>query len=82
MPTVARWWRDRSDPQRLDLYTRWSFYGWLAMTPLLALLVSGSAEDPAPGAGVAAFVGGSVAVAVTTLVLARAWLAARREGRP
>ncbi|WP_176449830.1 sensor histidine kinase [Geodermatophilus saharensis] len=82
MPTVARWWRDRSDPQRLDLYTRWSFYGWLAMTPLLALLVSGSAEGPASGAGVAAFVGGSAAVAVTTVVLARAWLDARREDRP
>lgn len=82
VPTVARWWRDRSDPQRLDLYTRWSFYGWLAMTPLLALLVSGSAEDPASGVGVVAFVGGSVAVAVTTVLLARAWLAARREGRP
>ncbi len=82
VPTVARWWRDRSDPQRLDLYTRSSFYGWLAMTPLLAVLVAGSAEDPAPGAGVVAFVGGSVAVAVTTVVLARAWLTARREGRP
>jgi signal transduction histidine kinase len=81
VPTVARWWRDRSDPQRLDLYTRWSFYGWLGLSPLLALMVAGSAEDPAPGAGVAAFVGGSVAVAVTTLLLARAWLAARREGR-
>jgi two-component system sensor histidine kinase DesK len=82
VPTVARWWRDRTDPQRLDLYTRWSFYGWLAMTPLLALLVAGSAEDPAPDAGVAAFVGGSVAVAVTTVLLARSWLTARREGRP
>ncbi|MGY1672166.1 sensor histidine kinase [Geodermatophilus sp. SYSU D00710] len=82
MPTVARWWRDRSDPQRLDLYTRSSFYGWLGMTPLLALLVAGSVEDPAPGPGVAAFIGGSVAVAVTTLLLARAWLAAHREDRP
>ncbi len=82
VPTVTRWWSSRTDPERLDLYTRWSFHGWLAMTPLLALLVSGSAEDSAPGAGVAAFVGGSVAVAVTTLVLARAWLAARSEGRP
>jgi two-component system sensor histidine kinase DesK len=82
VPTVARWWSSRSDPQRLDLYTRSSFYGWLAMTPLLAVLVAGSPEEPALGAGVAAFVGGSTVVAVTTVVLARAWLDARREDRP
>jgi two-component system sensor histidine kinase DesK len=33
VPTVARWWRRRSDPQRLDLYTRWSFYAALGLTP-------------------------------------------------
>ncbi len=82
VPTVARWWRDRSDPQRLDLYTRWSFYGWLALTPLLSVGVIGSAEDPVSSVAVTAFFAGSVVVAVSAVLLARSWLAARREERP
>lgn len=37
VPTVSRWWRSRTDPQRIDLYTRWSFYGALLTLPLLLL---------------------------------------------
>ncbi|NEK59823.1 sensor histidine kinase [Geodermatophilus sabuli] len=81
MPTVARWWQSRSDPQRLDLYTRWSFYVWLAMTPLLAVGVYGAAEAPPVAPAGELFVVASVAVAVTAVLLARAGLVAHREGR-
>ena len=39
MPSVAGWWAGRSDPQRIALYTRWSYYSVLAVTPLFGLLV-------------------------------------------
>ncbi|MGY1651279.1 sensor histidine kinase [Geodermatophilus sp. SYSU D01119] len=42
MPTVARWWRSRTDPQRIELYTRWSYYGFLATLPLFVLLAVAS----------------------------------------
>ena len=38
VPTVARWWGSRSDPQRLEFYTRWSFYAAIGLTPLLTTL--------------------------------------------
>src|SRR4051812_65865 len=75
VPTVAGWWSGRSDPQRIALYTRSSYYTVLALTPILALLVVGSSPGPAPFAAVL-FVLGSVAVTVTALLLARAGLAA------
>jgi hypothetical protein len=43
VPTVARWWGSRSDPQRLDLCTRWSFYAFIPFTPLQTALGLGSA---------------------------------------
>ncbi|GAB3305683.1 histidine kinase [Geodermatophilus aquaeductus] len=42
VPTVARWWRTRSDPQRIELYTRWSYYSFLAALPVLVLLALAS----------------------------------------
>ncbi|MGK5114305.1 MULTISPECIES: sensor histidine kinase [unclassified Geodermatophilus] len=81
MPTVVRWWEDRSAPQRIELYTRWSFYIWLAATPLLALGVVGSAARPPTRPATTVFLLGSVAVAVTAVLLARAGLAAHQEGR-
>src|SRR4051812_38473866 len=38
VPTVARWWSSRTDPQRIDLYTRWSYYSTLVLLPFLLLL--------------------------------------------
>ncbi len=38
VPTVARWWRTRSDPQRIELYTRWSYYSVLVTLPVFVLL--------------------------------------------
>jgi two-component system, NarL family, sensor histidine kinase DesK len=81
VPALAQGWGARSDPQRIELYTRWSFYGSLGAGPLLALMVAGAA----PSVGLPAtapFLGGSVAVAVVALLLVRAGLDARREARP
>jgi two-component system sensor histidine kinase DesK len=75
VPTVAGWWAGRSDPQRIALYTRSSYYSVLALTPFFALLVVGSAPGPPPFAAVS-FLLGSVAVTVTSLLLARAGLTA------
>jgi two-component system sensor histidine kinase DesK len=73
--TVAGWWAGRSDPQRIALYTRWSYYSVLALTPFFALLVVVSSTDQRPFAAVL-FLLGSVAVTVTVLLLARAGLTA------
>ena len=35
VPTVARWWSSRTDPQRIDLYTRSSYYSTLVFVPVL-----------------------------------------------
>jgi signal transduction histidine kinase len=80
VPTVSRWWKGRTDPQRIELYTRWSFYGWLATTPLLALGIYGSDPSPEQPAGTL-YVVVAVVVAVTGVLLARAGLAAHREDR-
>ncbi len=74
MPSVAGWWAGRSDPQRIALYTRWSYYSVLALTPLVSLLVVGSSPGP-PAFAAAAFLLGSITVSVATLLLARAGLA-------
>jgi two-component system sensor histidine kinase DesK len=75
VPTVAGWWAGRSDPQRIDLYTRWSFYGTIAALPLLAVLSVGSATGVHSVAAVLYLVG-TVAATVTALLLARAGLRA------
>ncbi len=80
VPTVSRWWRSRSAPQRLDLYTRWSFYGYLAMLPLLALAVLGAAAGPAPRGPLTLFLAGSVVAAAGGIVVTRSGLAAHRRG--
>src|SRR3954454_15479948 len=73
--TMVDWWAGRSDPQRIALYTRSSYYGVLALTPFFALLVVGSSPGPPPFVAVS-FLLGSVAVTVTALLLARAGLTA------
>src|SRR3954471_9567454 len=75
VPRVAGWWTARSDPQRIALYTRSSYYSVLALTPFFALLVVVSSTDQRPFAAVL-FLLGSIAVTVTVLLLARAGLAA------
>jgi two-component system sensor histidine kinase DesK len=73
--TAAGWWAGRSDPQRIALYTRSSYYSVLALTPFFALLVVVSSTDQRPFAAVL-FLLGSVAITVTVFLLARAGLAA------
>src|SRR4051794_17446381 len=75
VPTFSSWWSGRSDPQRIALYTRWSYYAGLAVTPVFGLLVVGSSPGPPPFAA-ALFLLGSVAVTVTALLLARSGLTA------
>ena len=75
VPTAGGWWAGRSDPQRIALYTRWSYYSVLALTPFFALLVVVAWTDQRPFAAVL-FLLGSVAVTVTVLLLARAGLTA------
>jgi two-component system sensor histidine kinase DesK len=78
--TVAGWWAGRSDRQRIALYTRSSYYGALTLTPLFALIVVASpAGAPSPAA--VSFLLGSIAVTVTTVLLARAGLTDAMENR-
>ncbi|WP_409328439.1 sensor histidine kinase [Trujillonella humicola] len=79
VPTVTRWWESRTAPQRLDLYTRWSFYGWLGLTPALALLALAPVAAEAGPALVAAHVAGCAAVGGLGIALARAGLSAPRQ---
>ena len=81
VPTVTRWWAGRSDPQRIDLYTRWSFYTFIGASPLFAVMALGSSPGPWPP-GAALFVVGSVAVAAAAILLARAGLDGRALNRP
>jgi signal transduction histidine kinase len=70
VPNVTRWWGARSNPQRLHLYTRWSFYGAIGLTPLLAMLGLGSTPAHEP-ALLGLVVAGAVAVAVLGVLLVR-----------
>ncbi|HET6391727.1 MAG TPA: histidine kinase [Blastococcus sp.] len=82
MPTVVRWWGNRSDPERIELYTRWSFYSLLAAIPIFALSVLGAAAEPLPPAAVALFVVGAAGTFVGGVVVTRQGLAAHRRGEP
>lgn len=79
VPTVSRWWESRTAPQRLDLYTRWSFYGWLGMTPALALLALAPLAAEAGPALVAGYLAGCAALGGLGIAVARAGLSAPRE---
>lgn len=83
VPTVSRWWNSRTAPQRIDLYTRWSFYFFLAGLPVLALAVVGAAvEGAAPTAASWLFVAGSAGTAAVAVQLTRRGLAAHQAARP
>jgi two-component system, NarL family, sensor histidine kinase DesK len=81
VPTVAGWWSGRSDPQRLELYTRSSYYSTIAAAPALTLLLVAPSAGARPLTA-ALFVLGSAAVTVAALLLARAGLASRPQGGP
>lgn len=80
VPTVSRWWRSRTDPQRIDLYTRWSFYGALLTLPLLLLsAVSGGWTVDGPVLPLVLFAS-SLVMTAGCLWLARQGFSARAEG--
>jgi two-component system, NarL family, sensor histidine kinase DesK len=81
VPTVARWWGTRSDPQRLELYTRWSFYAALGLSPLLTTLGLGSAATDSP-ALFASYGLGTCVVAVLGVLLVRSGMGAEPRERP
>src|SRR5256885_13253181 len=78
--SVSGWWAGRSDPQRIALYTRSSYYAVLAVTPFLSLMVVASSARVFSFSA-ALFLLGSVAVTVTTLLLARAGLTGPPQAR-
>jgi signal transduction histidine kinase len=82
VPTVARWWGSRSDPQRLELYTRWSFYAALCVTPLLTTLGLGSRATAGSPALLGSYVLGTSVVAVLGVLLVRSALGDDPQGRP
>ncbi len=81
VPTVARWWSSRTDPQRIDLYTRSSCYVTLALLPLL--LLGAVASNWAAGSRWQALALAGAALATTTacLVLARRGFRDREHDR-
>lgn len=82
VPTVTRWWGSQSDPERIALYTRWSFYTFLGAIPLFAVAVLGSAVDPVPDLPVGLFFAGAVGTAIGGVVVTRRGLASHHRGEP
>src|SRR4051812_333099 len=81
VPTVVRWWGNHSDPERLELYTRWSFYGAIGLTPLLAVLGLGSSASTQAPVLLGLVVVGAGAVVVLGVLLVRAGTSADPRGR-
>jgi two-component system sensor histidine kinase DesK len=82
VPTVARWWGSRSDPQRLDLYTRWSFYAAIVFAPLLTLLGLGSTATTGAPVLLGVHVLGTGVVAVLGVLLVRNGMEGEPRVRP
>lgn len=82
VPTVSRWWGNRSDPERIELYTRWSFYSLFAAVPLFTLGVIGAATEPLPPVAVALFLAGTAGTLAAGVLVTRRGLAAHESGEP
>jgi two-component system, NarL family, sensor histidine kinase DesK len=82
VPTAARWWGSRSDPQRLELYTRWSFYAALGFSPLLATLGLGSKATTDSPVLLGLYVLGTFAVAALGVLLVRSGMGGAPGERP
>ncbi len=80
VPTVSRWWRTRSDPQRIGLYTRWSYYSSLVLLPPLLLFAVAPGWSSASAWLPIALLVGSLATAAACVWVARAGLDARTAG--
>ncbi|WP_091060402.1 sensor histidine kinase [Klenkia brasiliensis] len=73
VPGLSRWWGSRSDTDRIEIYTRWSFHTTLAGLPFLLLLATVSVHRPR---GVV----WDVALAVAALVTTGACIAVAEAG--
>ncbi len=73
VPGLSRWWSSRSDTDRIELYTRWSFYVGIAGLPVVVLAVVVSAYR-SRGAG------WDLALAAVTLAATAACLLLTRAG--
>jgi two-component system sensor histidine kinase DesK len=79
--TVSRWWNQRSSPQRLDAYIRWSLYLTSASLVPIALLPITSTPDANPAA-LAAMLTVMVAQTIACIALLRAGLSTLLGGPP
>ena len=79
--TVSRWWNQRSSPQRLDAYIRWSLYLTSASLVPIALLPVMSTPDANPAA-LAAMLTVMVAQTIACIALLRAGLSTLLGGPP
>jgi two-component system sensor histidine kinase DesK len=82
VPTVARWWGSRSDLQRLDLYTRWSFYAAFGLAPLLTTLGLGSAATTGSPVLLGCYVLATYVVAVLGALLVHRGMGGEPRDRP
>ena len=79
--TVSRWWNQRSSPQRLDMYIRWSLYLTSASLVPIALLPVTSTPDANPAA-LAVMLTVVVAQTIACIALLRAGLSTLLGGPP
>ena len=80
VPTVARWWSSRTDPQRIDLYTRWSYYSALVFLPVLLLFAVSPAWGAPPPWLALVLAAAELTTTVACLVLARQGFRDRAAG--
>ncbi|WP_035814057.1 sensor histidine kinase [Jiangella gansuensis] len=66
---VTRWWEQRSNTQRFDLYTRGSLYMMAATEPLTAALIVASAVGGSAAGGIAMIAAAAVHGALALMVL-------------
>ncbi|MBX6749447.1 MAG: sensor histidine kinase [Micromonosporaceae bacterium] len=77
---VLRWWRDLSQVERFDIYTRWSYYLLLAVGPVTIAAAFAHPQPTRPA--LVAIAGASVVQAVVGVAVVRAMLERRRIGGP
>jgi two-component system sensor histidine kinase DesK len=80
VPTVARWWSSRTDPQRIDLYTRSSFYATLVLVPVLLFFAVSSDWAASSAWPPLVLLGSSVVTTAACLVLTRRGFRDRTAG--
>ena len=80
--TVVRWWASRSASQRLDAYTRSSFYAAIGFTTLLTALGFGSAATTGSPVLLGSYVLGTCLLAVVSVLLVRIGMGSEPRERP